>query len=433
MKKLLMVLLAVGLVLTLTLPASAFDNEFGGFWRTRFYTQKDFAGNETGSQDYSAVDSRTRLFYTAVFSEDFKFVNRFEFNYTFGDTVSSNAGGINSSTNDRDNFRIKNSYINFNLRDFNFLVGLQYRVLNRGFLFDSDFAGVAATYNGSGFSIPLIWMKAYEGGYGKDKNDNDVDYYVLKPTFNFGITSLTPTIAYIYSKDASKWPQTTGNKSVDVYFAGLDADVKFTGGSSVWFTGIYEGGSADLLTGGSVDVKAHLLAVGGTFQMGAFDIHGQAFWATGDDRGTKDYEAFFVPKGQMYYWAEIMGYGLVDNQSSANSPADKISNIKAVNIGVGYKATDKLKFIADVWHARLVEDTLTAKSGALGTEIDLRMTYELLKNLKLDLVGAYLFTGDATYTQTPPATRRKTPTNSSPSSPSASNLERNGSKHVFLL
>ena len=44
-------------------------------------------------------------------------------------------------------------------------------------------------------------------------------------------------MAYIYSKDASKWSQTTGNKSVNVYFAGLDADVKFTGGSSVWFTG----------------------------------------------------------------------------------------------------------------------------------------------------------------------------------------------------
>ena len=86
MKKLLMVLLAVGLVLALTLPASAFDNEFGGFWRTRFYTQKDFAGNDTGAQDYTAVDTRTRLFYTAVFSEDFKFVNRFEFNLTWGDT-----------------------------------------------------------------------------------------------------------------------------------------------------------------------------------------------------------------------------------------------------------------------------------------------------------------------------------------------------------
>jgi outer membrane protein W len=99
----------------------------------------------------------------------------------------------------------------------------------------------------------------------------------------------------------------------------------------------------------------------------------------------------------MYYWAEIMGYGLTDNQASANSPADKISNIQAYNLGVGFKATDKLSFKADVWYARLMEDTLTAKSGALGTEIDLRMTYMLLRNLKLDLVGAYLFAGSSTY------------------------------------
>ena len=394
MKKFLTGFLAVGLVLALSLPAAAVDNEFGGYWRTRAYTQKDFSGSDNGAQDYRAVDTRTRLFYTAVFSEDFKFVNQFEFNVTYGDV--NNGGGI--STDGTTIFRIKNSYANFNLKDFNFLVGLQYRVLNRGFLFDDDFAGAAVTYKGPGFQIPFIWMKAYEGGLGKDKNDNDVDYYVLKPTFNLGPAALTPTVAYIYSKDASKWPMTTGNKSLNVYFVGLDADVKFGGGSSVWFTGLYEGGSADLITGGDVDVKAHLLALGGTFQMGAFDVHGQAFWATGDDQSTKgDYEAFFVPRGQMYYWSEIMGYGLVDNQASKNSPADKISNIKAFNVGVGFKASDKLSFKADVWHARLVEDTATAKSGALGTEIDLRMTYELLKNLKLDLVGAYLFAGSATY------------------------------------
>lgn len=393
MKKLLTGLLAVGLVLALTLPAAAFDNEFGGYWRTRAYMQKDFTGSDTGAQDYSAVDTRTRLFYTAVFSEDFKFVNQFEFNVTWGDV--NNGGGI--ATDGTNIFRIKNSYANFNLGDFNFLVGLQYRVLNRGFLFDDDFAGAAVTYKGSNFSIPFIWMKAYEGGIGNNKNDNDVDYYVLKPSFSFGNTTLTPTVAYIYSKDASKWPQTTGNKAVGAYFAGLDADVKFTNGSAVWFTGIYEGGSVDLLTGGSVDVKAYLLALGGTLQMGAFDVHGQAFWASGDDRTTNDYEAFFVPKGQMYYWAEIMGYGLTDNQASANSPADKISNIQAANIGLGYKATDKLSFKADVWYARLVEDTLAAKSGALGTEVDLRATYELLRNLKLDLVGAYLFAGSSTF------------------------------------
>ena len=74
-------------------------------------------------------------------------------------------------------------------------------------------------------------------------------------------------------------------------------------------------------------------------------------------RDTKDKaEAFFIPRGQSYYWAEIMGLGLFDNQWSANSPGDKISNIMAGNLGVGFKATDKLKFTFDVWQAILAEE-----------------------------------------------------------------------------
>ncbi len=44
--------------------------------------------------------------------------------------VVKNGGGI--STDGTNIFRIKNSYANFNLGDVNFMVGLQYRVLNRG-------------------------------------------------------------------------------------------------------------------------------------------------------------------------------------------------------------------------------------------------------------------------------------------------------------
>jgi len=397
MKKLLTGLLALGLVLALTLPAAAFDSEFGGYWRTRAYLQENFSGNDKGTQDLKQVDTRTRLFYTAVFNEDFKFVNQFEYNLTWGDTSTTNAGGIASSTNDRNVFRIKSTYANFNLGNFNFLIGLQPRVLSRGFLFDNDFAGAAVTYKGNNFSVPMIWMKAYEGGIGNNKNDNDVDYFVVKPIITVGNITLTPSLTYLYSKDASKWSATTGNKGIGVYFTGLDADVKFTNGSAAWFTGLYEFGSADLLTGSSMDVSAYLLALGGTAKFGAFDIHGRAFYASGDDRDTnKRYEAFFVPKGQMYYWAEIMGYGLFDNQASANSCADKITNIQAVNIGVGFKATDKLNFTADLWHARLAQSDVNG-GKTLGTEIDLRGTYALMKNLDLDVVCAYLFSGDATY------------------------------------
>ena len=176
MKKLLMGLLAAGLVVAMTVPAMAFDSEFGVYWRTRAYMQKNFTGSDTEAKDVQQVDTRTRLFYTAVFSEDFKFVNAFEFNNTWGDTVGGDIG-----TDGTGIFRIKHSYANFNLGPVNFLIGLQPRVLHRGFVFSDDFAGAAITFKGEGFQIPFIWMKAYEGGTGNDKNDFDVDYYALKP------------------------------------------------------------------------------------------------------------------------------------------------------------------------------------------------------------------------------------------------------------
>jgi len=392
MKKILTVLLAAGLVLALTLPAWAVDSEFGGYWRTRAFTQQGFAGSDAGTQDLQQVDTRTRLFYTAIFSEDFKFVNRFEINAAWGDTTGGNIGTDGTTI-----FRIKHTYGNFNFGPVNVLLGLQPRVLNRGFLFDDDYAGAAVTFKGEGFSVPFIWMKAYEGGMGNDKNDNDVDYFFLNPTFAFGKNAVKPLLGYIYSKDASKWASTTGNKELKAYFVGLDADVDF-GMGSAWFTGLYEGGSADLISGASQDVKAYLLALGGKVNLGALDIHGQVFYATGEDRDSKDTtEAFFVPRGQSYYWSEIMGLGIFDNQASKNSCADKISNITAANLGVGFKASDKLSFAFDLWYAKL-EERDAKNNDALGTEIDLKMTYSLMKNLNLDVVAAYLFVGDATYT-----------------------------------
>jgi hypothetical protein len=91
-----------------------------------------------------------------------------------------------------------------------------------------------------------------------------------------------------------------------------------------------------------------------------------------------------------------MGFGIFDNQVSSGSCADQIGNIVAANIGVGFKVSDALKITADLWHAKLAEKN-AAGDDVLGTEIDLVLTYSLMKNLTLDVVGAYLFAGDATY------------------------------------
>ncbi len=44
MKKLSVLLVAAIVVLALTMPAAAFENEFGGYWRTRFITDIGFSG-----------------------------------------------------------------------------------------------------------------------------------------------------------------------------------------------------------------------------------------------------------------------------------------------------------------------------------------------------------------------------------------------------
>lgn len=55
MKKFAVLSLAVLLVLAFTMPALALENIFGGYWRTRFYIQRDFDGDGTDAADIKVV------------------------------------------------------------------------------------------------------------------------------------------------------------------------------------------------------------------------------------------------------------------------------------------------------------------------------------------------------------------------------------------
>jgi hypothetical protein len=379
MKKVLVILAAVTLVVALTVPAVALEHKFGGYWRTRAYMNKDFDGAGTEANDVSQVDTRTRLYYTAVFSENFKFVNKFEFDNTWGDTVGGDIGA------DGKIFEIKNSYVDFNLSALNFKVGTQGTDIARGFLFDDDFSGLVAAYKGETFSVPLIWMKAYEGGEGKDMNDEDLDYYAIAPSFKLGALSLNPYLLLVQSSKVSpEFPE------LSLTFIGADLDVKL-GGVSVWLSGISESGDYD-----TDDVSAMLFAIGAGMPLGPASLHAQLIYATGDDNpADTDRENFYVPAGQSYYWSEIMGYGIFDEYVSAGSCDEEISNLLAYNIGVSFKPMEKMTITADLWNANLEEDD-AAGHDELGTEIALKLTYKILDNLKLAVVAAKLWAGEAT-------------------------------------
>ncbi|MFZ7125659.1 MAG: alginate export family protein [Desulfobacterales bacterium] len=406
MKKLTILALAIVLVAAFTVPASALENKFGGYWRTRFFSQGHFTGDEDDrDRETQQVDTRTRLYYTAVLNDNLQFINKFEYDAVWGgdDTYGEVAA-------DKKEIEIKNSYAQWQMGDVELRMGVQGLLQSRGFVLDDDAAGIVALWKMSDmFNLGAFWVRGWEGG--TDNDDEDFELVGLVPTVSFGNGMvLKPFLLWYYSSDFSEDFSADDDVNhefadidadeVSVYMVGADFDASFDA-FSMWLTAIYQGGTVDEVDsagGEDVDVSAYLLAAGGSFNFGMADVHGQVFYASGDDDpDDDDFEAFAPVFGQSYYWAEIMGYGIFDNQASEGAPFDKITNIMAANLGVGVKPMDKLKLTLDVWYAQLAEDDINGEDY-LGTEVDLKVTYQLVEGLNLDLVGAYLFAGDATST-----------------------------------
>ncbi|HHP7234090.1 MAG TPA: hypothetical protein ACFCUC_05620, partial [Desulfobacterales bacterium] len=141
MKKSFILILAALLVVAFTLPASAFENIFGGYFRTRLWTQENMSGDENDdSLDKSLIDQRTRLYYTAKFSDNFSFVNKFEIDADWGDNTLGDLGADGIS------FEVKNSYVDFTLGSVRSTVGIQGATLARGFILGDDLAAAIIRY-----------------------------------------------------------------------------------------------------------------------------------------------------------------------------------------------------------------------------------------------------------------------------------------------
>jgi hypothetical protein len=412
MKKFSIIALAALLVVALALPAMAIENVFGGYWRTRAYVQKDFTGDDSEAQDFSVVDTRTRIYYTAKFSDNLKLVNKFEMDAFWGDNTKNAAGDNGYGDIGADGIRVevKNTYAEFKLGEMvTAAVGAQAFYLARGFLMDDDAAGVKVDFKAGNTSLPFWWFKYNEGGIGPDANDGDMDAVVFYPSITIadGMT-LRPHVSYTWSDNASAYTRAgifANYEDLSFYSAGLEFNGK-VGPATIGLLGIYEGGTVE---NGAItdadgivapledqDISAYLVDAKVGVDFGPVNVHVEGFYATGDDdAGDNDIEGFIVWPGTSFYWAEIMGYGLFDNQVSAGAPANKISNIMAGNIGVSTKVMEKVKLGFDVWYAQLAEDN-AAGEDKLGTEFDLTATIPIVDKLNLDLVAAYLLADDAT-------------------------------------
>ena len=404
MKKLLVFGLAALLVIAFCVPASALENVFGGYWRVRGYKMKYFTGDNENDLDATQTTTRTRLYYTAVLNDNLKLVNKFEMDAAFGAQ-----GGYGDYGADGVSVEVKNSYADFNLGPTSWKLGVMGAAIGRSLVFDNDFSGAELVFWGDADKTWWLrgrWLKAYEAGTGQT-NKEDYDAVSLEASVNLGEAgSIRPYGVYSWSKrfvgsDNISGPiRMPAGNDASIYWVGLDAD--FTLGSVALYGSVgYNGGTIDGDDGADdVDYKGYVVLLGADVPLGPATLHTQGFYASGDGAKNIDDGADFNGWNGLsdsYYWSEIMGFGALDDVAvSAGSPGDRLTNIWAVNLGATIKPFDKLSIRGDLWYAAHPNDDPVTDEKKLGIEGNLHINYELVENLNLQLIGAYLWADDAT-------------------------------------
>jgi hypothetical protein len=430
MKKFTVLTLAALMVVAFALPASALENEFGGYWETRFQTRQNYDGFDRGStlldpaaagetfDDFEQnVQTRTRLYYTAKINDNLKLVNRFEMDAEWGSATGSRAGGAATNRGygqvgaDGANIEIKHTYADFNTGPINWTVGVQGYNLWRGYYIAEDASGVIARWR---VAEPVVlaasWLKVYEGGIG-DENA-DLDSYTLTARFYFSENiSITPSINWGHTSDLNAGVGTASSspalglagaagllEGADLYNYGFDFDMTYDNWG-LWVTAILQDGTIDTV-GADLDVKGWMAAIGGNLTLGPVELYAEGAYSTGDDDPLDtDNDQFGALYGS-HGWAELLadgdlwGSAGVAGRPDIDDTYDQVGNLIYVGGGAKFSPMEKLTINPSIWWAQLDEDNQTGEKD-LGTEVDLVISYQLVEGLNLDIIGAYLFAGDA--------------------------------------
>jgi hypothetical protein len=431
MKNTLTISCVFAFVFFMILPAYAIEHQLGGFVRVRAFTAGDWSANDNDpGGNRSRVDSRSHLAYTAKINEDLTVYTELRMDSVFGggrttvegvDENEISYGGSGISGVSEAWLKLKHSYIDFKINETNFLVGKQSFYEARGLLLYDAAPGIRIKCPVSDqLTIDAKWIKFGEGGQGGNAHQ-DVDTFAITPEIKLNDNiKIKPYFWYTTSRGMNNGEKTWNwwcsdiNKftDLDMYYLGFDFDASM-GNTSIWFTTLYQAGSANVAEdnaqiwngSGSVDFSGIVALGGGSLNLGKITLSGQLFYASGDDPNENDdkIEQFFSAEAGYYYWSEIMGLGSNDD-AVPNNIGWSLSNIMGGGGTLSFCATDDISLNFGLWYAAAVEDFQKSPDDApayiveaddYGTELNASMSYSLMENLSLSLIGAYVMAGDA--------------------------------------
>jgi hypothetical protein len=456
MKRLLVVLLSLGLITAFAATASAADVKFGG----GYYVVGVYENNPSlSTSGYSHAFFYQRVRFQPVFSitEGLTFTARMDAlekqwgntNWKGGtdDLTSSRrnqglastaaiaavpAGGgaqaaynaaVTNKTGQKiqENFEFERAYVTFATKLGLFQIGYQ-NVDNWGTDFgDYSYTRPKAAYSGKfgPMLLSFIYEKLYEADTSLDnpnKVDADKDTYALTGIYKGkGIETGLMLKYYAYN---NKRTATVGYSQkynqLSPYVKATVGPLYIEGEATYWF-----GKYAEYETAGNqdVDIDAQSFYLKGRYNIGPAYVGAQFAYASGDNLSDKTKYKTAPTGGGAVAWNPaliLMNDWLntwTEGGSTASSPdagattavSNKKLNTLIYNAFVGFNPTPKLNVEAVVTYATVDKKALTrsaagvvteAVSDKLGTEFDVKATYKIYDNLSYMVGAGYLWTGD---------------------------------------
>ncbi|MBT1072132.1 hypothetical protein [Pelotalea chapellei] len=243
LKKAATIAAAAGALAAISVPAMAFENEFHGMYKLKYFVS-DYENGGSGyitpsttvekNKANNYFEQRARIFYTAKANDDLKLVTAFEIDSVFGDRAQ---GGIISSTNsttagptagtafrnsggalesDAVNLETKHVYLDFKIPSTPVRVtaGIQpIKDAFKGVFFDADIAGVNSVSKFGPATVGLGYFRAYDQSYftvGNTRQRGLDDLHLVALSSDFAINKDLKVGAayYLYADDRNSSPTT---------------------------------------------------------------------------------------------------------------------------------------------------------------------------------------------------------------------------------
>ena len=411
MKKLLVVLLSLGLIAAFAMTASAADVKFSG----QYYVTGQYENNRTfqdpDNQSLANFWTRTRVQAVFQVAEGLKFTTRIDALEKAWDD-KSNSRTENGVRPLQENIEFEQGYVTFNTMAGTFDVGYQDSgTWGTGFGdTPGSHARIKLTKAFGDFSLLAIYQKNNENNLSTNAGqwyaDKDADQYFLAGIYKFkaGNAGLLAAL----TNDARNRTNAGGSRqtiySLTPYMKGtfgpvyVEAEFQYLFGDARKFD---NGGGVDLKKKGYGAYALAKMNFGPAYAGASFGYSSGDTDATDDTDNSGTVSSTAWSPGIIFGDANYTTWSGAKNPGGntaagafANSGATAKQNLIAYNVFGGYNPTPKINLDAQFWYLQADKKPAGYDSKNYGMEFDVTATYKIYDNLSYMVGAGYFWTGD---------------------------------------